>query len=311
MTLYESEATFGGHTLTDESIKGVPVDLGFQVFNRSTYGHFEQFLEELGVDSEESDMSFSLSVDDGRLEWGSQKGLLSIFSQKRNLVSVEFWTMLKDVYRFGKEAPKCLHDEDTYRNMTLGDYLAKHGYSRSFTYNYVLPMCAAIWSCSNQQALDFSVQVLVRFWVNHHLLDLIERPQWRVVKDRSRSYVEKVISYLKDARASTPVASASKAGGKWLLTDARGGREQFDELVMATHTNVTLKILGQELSLAQRKVLEGVPYAKNSVYLHRDASLMPRDPGVWASWNCLDQTVLNSGGASTRPECVTYWVNSL
>ena len=311
VTLYESEATFGGHTLTDESIEGVPVDLGFQVFNRSTYGHFEQFLEELGVDSEESDMSFSLSVDDGRLEWGSQKGLLSIFSQKRNLVSVEFWTMLKDVYRFGKEAPKCLHDEDTYRNMTLGDYLAKHGYSRSFTYNYVLPMCAAIWSCSNQQALDFSVQVLVRFWVNHHLLDLIERPQWRVVKDRSRSYVEKVISYLKDARASTPVVSASKAGGKWLLTDARGGREQFDELVMATHTNVTLNILGQELSLAQRKVLEGVPYAKNSVYLHRDASLMPRDPGVWASWNCLDQTVLNSGGASTRPVCVTYWVNSL
>jgi predicted NAD/FAD-binding protein len=117
----------------------------------------------LGVDSEESDMSFSLSVDDGRLEWGSQKGLLSIFQQKKNLVSVEFWTMLKDVHRFGKEAPKVLGD-DSYRDMTLGNYLDKHKYSRSFTYNYVLPMCAAIWSVSNKTCLEFPIQVRGWHW---------------------------------------------------------------------------------------------------------------------------------------------------
>jgi len=310
VTLYESEATFGGHTLTDETIPGVPVDLGFQVFNRSTYGHFEQFLEMLGVDSEESDMSFALSVDNGRLEWGSQKGLLSIFQQKKNLVSPEFWTMLKDVYRFGKEAPKVL-DNDKYRDMTLEAYLKEHNYSRSFTYNYCLPMCAAIWSVSNKQCFEFSIQVLVRFWVNHHLLDLIERPQWRVVKNRSRSYVAAVIAELTDARAGCPVVSCRKVGDSYEIKDAKGGSDKFDHIVMATHTNVTLAILGDEVSAGQREVLEGVPYSNNDIYLHRDPALMPKDPRVWASWNCLDQTDLNKEAPSSRPVCVSYYVNML
>ena len=185
----------------------------------------------------------------------------------------------------------------------------QHKYSDSFTYNYVLPMCAAIWSVSNKQCFAFNIQVLVRFWANHHLLDLIERPQWRVVKNRSRSYVERVISELKDARSDTPVVSVRKiSNGKFEIVDGKGGKDAFDQLVMATHSDVSLKILGDLLSPGQREVLNAIPYADNDIYLHRDTALMPRDRRVWASWNCLDQTELNKSAPSERPVCVSYYV---
>uniref|UniRef100_A0A7S0TSE4 Amine oxidase domain-containing protein n=2 Tax=Hemiselmis andersenii TaxID=464988 RepID=A0A7S0TSE4_HEMAN len=309
VTLFESEATFGGHTLTDETIKGVPVDLGFQVFNRTTYGHFEQFLEALGVDSEESDMSFSLSVDGGKLEWGSHD-LSSIFAQKKNLFSPSFLGMISEVLRFGKEAPKVLDDEE-YKDMDLEGYLKKHSFSRTFTFNYLLPMCAAVWSVSNKQCLKFPIQVLVRFWVNHHLLDILVRPKWRVVKGRSRTYVEAVVSGLRDARAKTAVVSAERGPQGVMLRTSDGRVERFNDVVFATHTDVTLKALGGGATRAEREVLEGVPYALNDVYLHRDPALMPKDRRVWASWNCLDFSHLNKDSPSDKAVCVSYWVNSL
>lgn len=144
VTLYESDPTVGGHTLTDDS-SGFPVDLGFQVFNLTTYPHMTAFLDALGVDSEPSDMSFSLSVDGGRLEWASHS-LDTVFTQRSNIASPSFLRMLKDVLRFGKEAPRVLdHGATNYSGMTLGAYLTKHKYSKEFIDNYVLPMCAAVW----------------------------------------------------------------------------------------------------------------------------------------------------------------------
>ncbi|EKX37689.1 hypothetical protein GUITHDRAFT_165417 [Guillardia theta CCMP2712] len=309
VTLYEAEDYFGGHTLTDETIPGVPVDLGFQVFNRTTYGHFEQFLEALGVDSEESDMSFALSVDDGKVEWGSHN-LSTIFAQRRNLVSPKFLLMIRDVLRFGKEAPKVLVEEQ-YADMTLGEYLKKEGYSEGFTYWYLLPMCAAVWSVSNKQCMEFSIRVMIRFWVNHHLLELIERPKWRVVKDRSRSYVRKVVEILQDARSSCAVRSVVRKGDKVEVRDEQGKCEEFDHVIFATHSDVTMKILGGDISKEEEAILKGIPYAENDVYLHRDPSLMPRERKVWASWNCLDMTELNKDAPSDRAVCVSYWVNSL
>eukprot|EP00290_Baffinella_frigidus_P006560 CAMPEP_0180119682 /NCGR_PEP_ID=MMETSP0986-20121125/2117_1 /TAXON_ID=697907 /ORGANISM="non described non described, Strain CCMP2293" /LENGTH=1139 /DNA_ID=CAMNT_0022058709 /DNA_START=62 /DNA_END=3481 /DNA_ORIENTATION=+ len=309
VTLFESEKTFGGHTLTDETIPGVPVDLGFQVFNRTTYGHFEQFLEMLGVDSEESDMSFALSVDGGKLEWGSHN-LDTIFAQRSNLASPSFLYMIREVLRFGKEARKVL-DDPAYDKMSLGAYLKKHGYSKGFTNNYLLPMCAAVWSVSNKQVLDFDVQVMIRFWVNHHLLDLVDRPLWRVVKDRSRSYVAAVIALLKDARADTPIASVKRTTAGVVVTSVKGTSETFDQVVMATHADVTLKILGGAATAEERRVLEGVPYAENDVFLHRDPALMPRNRKVWASWNCIDFSEPNQSAASDRPVCVSYYLNML
>ena len=347
VTLYESEPTFGGHTLTDDS-SGHPVDLGFQVYNLTTYPNLVGFLEQLGVDTEPSDMSFSLSVDGGRLEWASHS-LDTVFAQRSNLLSPTFLLMLKDVLRFGKEAPEVLPhissssygnnnntttpDNNTksynmYKSMTLGDYLKVKRYSKAFIDDYLLPMCAAVWSVSTDKVLSFPVVTLVRFWVNHHLLDLTQRPCWRVVCNRSRSYVDKVVSQLPDVRAATPVDKVIPKSGVSdddvvkIVTEEGTKVEEYDEVVLATHSDVSLKLLGgkEAAPAAFAHLLAAVPYSENDVWLHRDASLMPKRRTAWASWNCLQSSSKKdkissinstSGSQEEAPVCVTYWINSL
>lgn len=313
VTLYESEPTFGGHTLTDDT-SGFPVDLGFQVFNLTTYPHMVGFLETLGVDTEPSDMSFSLSIDGGKLEWASH-GLSTVFAQKTNIISPSFLSMIRDVLRFGKEAPRVLDpgSSSKYAKVTLGEYLITHKYSKPFIDKYVLPMCAAVWSVPSSQVLTFPVTMLVRFWVNHHLLDLVQRPLWRVVKGRSREYVKKVIAELPDARADTPVravrSSTEPSSGATVVTvEARDGNADYDAIVLATHADVSLKLLGTDGDPDLCSVLKGVPYNDNDVWLHADPTLMPRDRSCWASWNCIGDS---RPDARDRPVCVSYWVNRL
>ncbi len=315
VTLYESEETIGGHTLTDDS-SGFPVDLGFQVFNLTTYPHMTAFLDALGVDSEPSDMSFALSVDDGRLEWASHS-LDTVFTQRSNLASPSFLIMLKDVLRFGKEAPRVLeHGATNYSGMTLGDYLTKHKYSKSFIDNYILPMCAAVWSIPSSTVLNFPITMLVRFWANHHLLDITQRPVWRVVKGRSRTYAQRVVSELPDVRVSTPVQQIKSLGPSGpVQIEANDGVVLYDAVVCATHSDTTLQILSSSVDSTNSTglneildVLRGIPYSENDVWLHTDPSLMPRDRKSWASWNCLTGSAAE---AQDRPVCVSYWVNSL
>lgn len=315
VTLYESEETVGGHTLTDDS-SGFPVDLGFQVFNLTTYPHMTAFLDALGVDSEPSDMSFALSVDDGRLEWASHS-LDTVFTQRSNITSPSFLRMLKDVLRFGKEAPRVLeHGASNYSGMTLGAYLAKHKYSKAFIDNYILPMCAAVWSIPSSTVLNFPITMLVRFWVNHHLLDITQRPVWRVVKGRSRTYAQRVVSELPDLRVSTPVHQIKSMGPSGpVQIEAKDGVALYDAVVCATHSDTTLHMLSPTTSADSNTdleeildVLRGIPYSENDVWLHTDSSLMPRDRKAWASWNCLTGSAAE---AQNRAVCVSYWVNSL
>ncbi|KXZ44875.1 hypothetical protein GPECTOR_61g828 [Gonium pectorale] len=311
VTLLEKEERCGGHTLTDHT-SPYPVDLGFQVYNLTTYPHLVGFLDCLGVDTAMSDMSFSLSMDDGKLEWGSDN-LDTIFAQRSNLASPSFLAMLKDVVRFGKEAPKVLEPSVShiYDDMTLGQYLVKHKYSTAFTNNYVVPMCAAVWSVPSKQVLEFPVRMLIRFWVNHHLLDLFQRPLWRVIKGRSEKYVERVCQELPDVRTSTPVTRVTRGRAPEegvTVETAAGGAERFDSVVFATHSDVTLRLLGEDADAQERDVLAGVPYSDNDIYLHTDAALMPRNRKVWSSWNFLG----NSGpGSDNAAVCVSYWVNRL
>ncbi|PNH10244.1 Cyclopropane-fatty-acyl-phospholipid synthase [Tetrabaena socialis] len=308
VTLLEKEEECGGHTLTDRT-SPYPVDLGFQVMNLTTYPHFVGFLECLGVDTQPSNMSFALSVDDGRLEWGSDN-LDTIFAQRKNLASPSFLAMLRDVIRFGKEAPKVLEASAAhiYGDMTLGAYLAKHGYSTAFTNNYVVPMCAAVWSVPGAQVLVFPVQMLVRFWVNHHLLDIFQRPLWRVVRGRSQTYVQRVCQELPDVRTGTPVARVTRTEEGVDVETAAGGSERFDAVIFATHSDVTLRLLGSDADPQEREVLAAVPYSDSDVYLHTDPTLMPRNRKVWASWNFLGSS---APGADTAAVCVSYWVNRL
>ncbi|GAX82389.1 hypothetical protein CEUSTIGMA_g9817.t1 [Chlamydomonas eustigma] len=311
VTLYEKETTCGGHTLTDTT-SDFPVDLGFQVYNLTTYPNLVGFFEQLGVDTAPSDMSFALSMDDGQLEWGSDN-LNSVFAQRKNMYNPSFLRMLYEVTRFGKEAPKVLEptSQQQYKDMSLGDYLKEKKFSHSFIYNYVVPMCAAVWSVPNAQVLNFPVQMLIRFWVNHHLLDIFQRPLWRVVKGRSQEYVKRVISELRDVRTGRPVASikrpSAKGGGKVIITTEQGEMDQFDAVVLATHSDISMRLLGEDISPDEKEVLSAIPYNDNDVYLHTDVTLMPRNRKTWSSWNLIGR----SDAEDTSAVCVSYYVNRL
>ncbi|GLI66534.1 hypothetical protein VaNZ11_010410 [Volvox africanus] len=308
VTLMEKEEHCGGHTLTDHT-SSYPVDLGFQVFNLTTYPHFVGFLDCLGVDSMESNMSFALSMDGGRLEWGSDN-LDTIFAQRRNLCDPSFLAMLKDVVRFGREAPKVLEPSvaHIYSEMTLSQYLKKHNYSTAFVNNYIVPMCAAVWSVPNAQVLVFPVCMLVRFWVNHHLLDIFQRPLWRVVRGRSEAYVRRVCEELPDVRTRAPVSRVVREDAGVIVETAAGVKEQYDAVVFATHSDVTLQLLGDDVDPQERDILAAVPYNDNDIYLHTDPALMPRNRKVWSSWNFLGSS---APGSNSNAVCVTYWANKL
>lgn len=313
VTLYESDKMLGGHTLTDDS-SGYPVDLGFQVYNLTTYPHLVGFFEELGVETEPSEMSFALSVDKGNIEWGSH-GLDSVFAQRKNLISPTFLAMLYDVVRFGREAPEVLKPENhaVYQDMTLGDYLDQKSYSNGFKYNYVLPMCACVWSIPNSQVLGFPVQMLIRFWVNHHLLDIFQRPRWRVVKGRSREYVKRVAADLPDIRVGTPVTSVVSATPSGPVTvHASDGKAEYDAVILATHSDVSLRLVEQGAPKEVLDVLGAIPYNSNDIYLHSDASLMPTNRKTWASWNCIgEKRKANGEDEDSKAVCCTYWANRL
>eukprot|EP00892_Ulva_mutabilis_P000826 jgi/Ulvmu1/10744/UM068_0034.1 len=312
VTLFEREERCGGHTLTDHS-SGTPVDLGFQVFNLTTYPHFVSWLEHLGVDSEASDMSFAISVDGGTLEWASHN-LSTVFAQRKNLINWNFLRMVREVLRFGREAPKVLNEAnaDRYRDVTLGEYIKAEGYGEYFRNNYVVPMCAAVWSVPYTQAEQFPVQMLVRFWVNHHLLDVLQRPLWRVVKNRSESYVNAVLPLLHRVRTSTAVESVTvqqgDAGQAQACVQFTGGSEVFDRVVLATHSDISLRLRGSSVTAGEAAILAGIPYADNDVYLHRDKALMPRTPACWASWNVIGSSHAADHAAAV---CVSYGLHRL
>eukprot|EP00884_Botryococcus_braunii_P002118 jgi/Botrbrau1/11907/Bobra.0171s0017.1 len=249
VTLFEKEASCGGHTLTDDS-PGYPVDLGFQVYNLTTYPNFVGLLDQLGVDSEPSDMSFALSIKEGELEWGSHD-LSSIFAQKRNLLSLSFWRMLWDVVRFGREAPEVLEPgkQVEYSHMSMGTYLVQKRYSRTFIEAYLLPMCAAVWSVPNQQVMQFPVVMLVRFWLNHHLLDIFQRPVWGALsKDAaglmSRLFFQSCRMYAPPVQCPGFVPGNEDGTRRPAVTSGSGKIEEFDAVILATHSDTSLALLG-------------------------------------------------------------------
>ncbi|GMH42872.1 hypothetical protein BSKO_10791 [Bryopsis sp. KO-2023] len=309
VTLFEKDAVCGGHTLTDAT-GDVPVDLGFQVYNLTTYPNLVGFLQCLGVDTEPSDMSFGLSLDSGDLEWASD-GLNAVFAQRSNVFRVEFLRMVSEVVYFGRHAPKILEQKNVekYRHVTLGDYISEEGYSELFRKCYLLPMCAAVWSVPFETVLNFPVSVLVRFWVNHHLLDILQRPRWRVVKGTSQKYVDKVLEVLQDVRTGDGVVSVrSLPDGRVSVRTESGIRSEFDAVILATHSDTSLEILSEDATAEEKDILGKIPYEANDIYLHTDAEYMPKRKGVWSCWNFIGSS---SKESADDPVCVTYWANKL
>lgn len=309
ITVYERAPRVGGHANTCEPEPGVPVDTGFIVYNTRTYPNLTALFDHLAVPTSESDMSFAASLGGGALEYagsdrGGAAGLANgIFGQRRNLARPRFWRMIADLLRFYREAPALLDRPAPVPEPTLGDWLAAEGYGPGFVEDHLLPMAAAIWSGTPGQMRDYPVRAFVRFFVNHGLLSLGNRPRWRTVTGGSRAYVARLSASFADRIVHRPVVAVARDAHGVAVRDASGLVQRFDEVVIATHADEALGLLCDP-DAEERRLLGAWRYATNRAVLHRDPRLMPRRRRVWSSWNVL--------GAPGRPaESVTYWMNRL
>ena len=307
VTLLEADGRPGGHSNTVLAPTGdalTPVDTGFIVFNERNYPNLTALLAHLGVKTERSDMSFAASLDGGRLEYSSD-GLNGLLGQRRNSINLRFWLMVRDIWRFYSEAPKVVHSP-VAALMTLGEYLDANNYSAAFVEDHLLPMGAAIWSTTAKQMRDYPLVAFVRFFIHHGLLDLIGRPNWRTVSGGSTQYVQAMLSRIGEVRCGAGVAQVLRERGGATVVDVHGQRQHFTDVVIATHADEALKLLG-DADEQERRLLGAFAYTDNEAVLHSDTELMPKRQGVWASWNYIGETC----GDGDRPLCVTYWMNRL
>ncbi|GAA0781452.1 NAD/FAD-binding protein [Roseibium denhamense] len=307
VVIYEKRGRTGGHSATADihyDGQSMSVDTGFIVYNELNYPNFTALLDHLGVATEISDMSFSLSADNGKLEWCGDN-LNSIFAQRQNLVSIRFLRMLRDIFRFNKSAVIDLKN-GSLAGQTLGGYLRDEGYSDGFINDYLLAMGAAIWSTPINEMRAYPAESFVSFFDNHRLLSL-DRQLWRTVSGGSRNYVAKLLEPLAGKiRLASPVTRIVREGGQVHVTDSSGHVDTFDHVILASHTDQSLAMLGDP-SEQEREILSAIRYRPNEVYLHRDEQLMPKRKKVWASWNYMS----DREAGETKDVTVSYWMNRL
>ena len=306
ITLFEAGDRIGGHTHTvNVTVEGkrYAVDTGFIVFNNWTYPNFIRLLGQIGVKFKPTEMSFSVCDEQTGLEYNGNN-LNSLFAQRRNILSPGFWGMLRDILRFNRQAPLDLQEQRISAEMTLGDYLNAGGYGERFVRHYIVPMGAAIWSMSLADMLGFPLQFFVRFFKNHGLLSVSNRPQWCVIEGGSSSYIEPLTrGFREQIRLNCPVdkVARSEAG---VVIHSTAGVEHFDRVVFACHSDQALALLADP-SQAEQEILGALPYASNDVVLHTDTRLLPDRKLAWASWN------YRLSGNARSQAAVTYDMNIL
>ena len=307
VTLYESNDRLGGHANTVRVDLGghcVDVDTGFIVYNEQNYPNLTALYAHLGVETQQSDMSFAVSLGEGRMEYSSND-LLSFLGNGRNLFSRRFWLMTLDLVRFYRRASREIEWLKDAEHLTLGDYLDSNGYSHAFQFDHLLPEAAAIWSSSVKHMRDYPACAFVRFFENHGLLKLRDRPRWRTVAGGSQGYVSALRNAMQaDTRVGIAATRVRPVRGGAEVADATGTTRHFDKVLIATHSDQALSLL-HEADPVQREVLAAIPYGRNRAVLHCDASLMPRRRSTWASWNYVGH------GSASEGCAVTYWMNRL
>ena len=306
ITVFEASDWIGGHTHTvDVQVDGqsYAVDTGFIVFNDWTYPNFIRLLSQLGVGFMATEMSFSVSDPISGVEYNGHN-LNSLFAQRRNLLSPKFWGMVRDILRFNREALNDLNQQRIASDMTLGDYLKANGYSERFIQHYIVPMGAAIWSMSLNDMLGFPLQFFVRFFKNHGLLSVSDRPQWCVIEGGSSSYVAPLTESFKQHIRLNCAVTRVERDGDGVTVHSAAGSERFDKVVFACHSDQALALLAAPTPTEQA-ILGALPYADNDVVLHTDTRLLPKRPLAWASWN------YRLGGPVDQPAAVTYDMNIL
>ena len=304
IVVYEASERIGGHanTVPVEAAGGAHwIDTGFIVFNDRNYPAFEALLDELGVASQPSHMSFSVSDGRGRFEYsGTPWGL---FARPAHLVSPTFLGMLRDWRRFNREARALIGMNGTAPS--LGHWLEQQGFSRHFVERLIVPQASAVWSADPAQMWSFPASFMAEFFENHGMYSLRDRPRWRTVSGGSRSYVEAIAAPWRDrVRTGAPVRRIERTTDGVRVEADGCESEEFDRVVIATHSDQALAMLGDP-SEAEREVLGAIPYQRNEAVLHTDASLMPRRRAAWSSWN------FHLSEEPAPGSTVTYWMNNL
>ena len=307
VTVFEQNDWIGGHTHTvDVTLDGqtYAVDTGFIVFNEWTYPRFLNLLSELNLAHQDTDMSFSVMSETTGIEYAGTN-LSTLFAQRRRLLSPSYYRFLRDIMRFNRTAIDDLANERISASVTLHDYLRKLSLCDLFHSHYLLPMAAAIWSSDLKDVNQMPALFFIRFFKNHGLLSVTDRPQWYTLPGGSRSYIAPLTaSFRERIRLETPVKSVRNTSqGVEVVTAV--GVEKYDAVVLASHSDQSLALLDKS-ERAIRTILQGIPYADNEVVLHTDRSQMPANRRAWASWNYQIQRNPDGLGA-----VVTYDMNRL
>jgi predicted NAD/FAD-binding protein len=307
VTLYEAAPRPGGHARTiDIDMVGshLAVDTGFIVYNEINYPNLTRLFAALGTETKDSDMSFSVTDPATGLEYAGNVG--GVFAKKTNLLRPTMWSLLRGITEFRGEQErlgKGLVPDD----ISISAYLERRRYPAAFASHYLLPLAAAVWSGTGSDVARMPARTFLTFLANHGLIKLNDRPQWRTVTGGSRRYVERVIAGVDEVLLGHPVVGIERRPDSVTVLDARGGRREFDQLVLATHADRSLQILGEEATPQEQSIVGSFRYAANRAVVHSDARLMPQRRGAWASWNAIGAV----GAAATEPVTVTYWMNRL
>lgn len=309
VTLFEKNDYIGGHTHTVDveqaAAEPVPVDTGFIVYNEKNYPNLVGLFKELQVDTQPTAMTFSFSKNAGQLEY-SGSGLKGLFAQKSHLFSIKHWLLLKEILRFNKTSHAALANR-IEADLTLGDFLSNHKFSNDLTEHYLLPMGAAIWSCPVETMMLFPAKSFLRFFANHGLIDLRNRPQWRTVVGGSSSYVRRMLDLMNDDLAHESGAIAVNRHAHGVSVKTANDTHEFDSVVFACHADEALALLGEDATQSESEVLGHFAYEPNETWLHTDTDLMPKRKSVWSCWNYLS---LKLPGEAPKV-CVSYWMNRL
>ena len=303
--LFEKEDRFGGHSYTIDVIvnkKRIPVDIGFIVFNHLTYPNLINFFNEIDIEIEKSDMSFSVSVEGTNFEYCG-KGLKGIFANKSNFLNIKFIRMFLEILKFYKLCDKISNIDQV---ITLDEFLKKNEWSKSFINYHIIPMVSAIWSMPPYEAGKMPMNFFLKFFQNHGLFKLRNRPQWYTVAHRSKTYVNKVLSQISGEYFKNYKINSIQRVSSGVQVYYGGANEFFDydKVILATHADQALSLIKNPTD-QEIKTLSNFDYKKNLAVLHCDESVMPKNKKVWSSWNTyVDPKNLNKSS-------LTYWLNLL
>lgn len=310
VTLFEAAGRLGGHAHTHDVLgvdgRLLAVDSGFIVHNERTYPLLRRLFDELGVQTQPSEMSMSVRCAGCGLEYAGARGLAGLFAAPRSLTRGRYLRLLAEVPRFHRRARRLLADGAAADHVTLQAFLAEGGYSRYFVGHFVTPLVSAVWSCAPQTAREYPARYLFEFLANHGMLSVTGSPPWRTVVGGSRRYVDRVAKELSAVVVSTPIRELSRSATGVRLRDDSDTVLSFDAAVVATHADEALSLL-TDASVAQREVLGAFRYSHNPTVLHTDASVLPRRRGAAASWNY----VLDSCETAAEQVSVSYDMNRL